>query len=114
MPMIAAAAAMFVSTTAKLTPTASASMLVATACTSKIRRVKGRFSAQASGCRISLIASRKHVPANQPEQDKSDPVINRGNGLAEEAARKIADHRHDGLKYAKGDAESAAWLRRKL
>jgi hypothetical protein len=30
-------------------------------------------------------------------------VINRGNGLAEEAARKIADHRHDGLKYAKGD-----------
>lgn len=30
-------------------------------------------------------------------------MIDRGNGLAKEATRKVADYWHDGLEQAKGD-----------
>ena len=39
-----------------------------------------------------------HIDADDGQQDKGNPVVKRGNGIAEMVSEEIADERHAGLK----------------
>ena len=111
-PMKLTAAGRFTSgRSANVMPTASASMLVATASTSivlnenELLRSSGVVLAQALA---------QHVPTDERQQHECDPMIDRRDVGFKRRAKEIADRRHEGLKAAEPESDDQIMLPRQL
>jgi hypothetical protein len=92
---------------AKLTPTARASMLVATARKVRTRRSRRFATPHASFGRHRLV---DHLSAYQRQKSEGDPVIVTDDEVAELKPAEPADHRHEGLKGAEEESSSEGAL----
>ena len=84
---------------AKVTPTASASMLVATA--------RGSMDRGAEGAVHVLFPAPglpDHVRSDQPQQEEGDPVVDSCDDLLKAHPQQIAQKRHQHLKAAEIDS----------
>ncbi len=99
-PMKLTAGTMFTRRKAKVTPTASASMLVATAS-------KHGFEIEAVIGFIFFIASgfADHVETDKCQQDEGDPVVDARDQRGKRDAQKIAEKGHQRLKAAEPAAD---------
>ena len=103
-PMKLTAGTMFTRRKAKVTPTASASMLVATASGSMV------FEIEAVIGFIFFIASgfADHVETDKCQQDEGDPVVDARDQRGKRDAQKIAEKGHQRLKAAEPAADGGA------